>query len=481
LRIRFPSWRAVAAAGLALPLATCALNPATGQNEISLVSESQEIAMGREAVVAVAQQTPDYPDSALQAYVNRVGQKLAAVGERPSLPWQFRIVSDPSVNAFALPGGFIYITTGLMTDLESEAELASVLGHETGHVTARHSARQITRQELAQLGLVAGSIASSTFAQYAGALSQGLQLLFLSYSRADESQADALGFRYALKGGYDVRAMRDVFITLDGVTQAAGGARLPTWQSTHPAPADRITATDLRLAAAKVNYDSLYLGRSQYLHRIDGMVYGDDPRHGYFDGSLFLHPDLRFQFAFPSGWKTFNVAASVSGESQAQDAIVQVTLAQGSPDSAARALFNQQGVQSANVGATRINGLAAVSGDFSAQDQNTAIRGRASFVSWGNRTYALVGYTTSDRWSSYQGAISAALQSFRPLTDPQALAVQPMHLRIETLSKPRTLAQFYRMSPTGVSLAELCLVNRVDSTQVLPAGTIIKRVLKGGT
>ncbi|MFI5210891.1 MAG: M48 family metalloprotease, partial [Gemmatimonadales bacterium] len=108
MRFRIPSWRAIAAAGLSLPLATCAMNPATGQNEISLVSESQEIAMGREAVVAVAQQTPDYPDSALQAYVTGVGQKLAAVGERPTLPWQFRIVSDPSVNAFALPGGFIF-------------------------------------------------------------------------------------------------------------------------------------------------------------------------------------------------------------------------------------------------------------------------------------------------------------------------------------------------------------------------------------
>ncbi len=481
MRFRFPSWRAVAAAGLSLPLATCAMNPATGQNEISLVSESQEIAMGREALAAVAQQTPDYPDSALQAYVNGIGQKLAAVGERPALPWQFRIVSDPSVNAFALPGGFIFVTTGLLTDLESEAELASVIGHETGHVTARHSARQITRQELAQLGLVAGSIASSTFAQYAGVLSQGLQLLFLSYSRADESQADGLGFRYALKSGYDVRAMRDVFITLDGVTQAAGGARLPEWQSTHPAPANRIAAIDQQLAATKVNYDSLYLGRNPYLHRIDGMVYGDNPRHGYFDGALFLHPDLRFQFTFPSGWKTFNAAASVSGESQAQDAIIQITLAKGSPDSAARALFGQQGVQSANVGATRINGLAAVSGDFQAQDQNTTIRGRATFVSWGNLTYALVGYTTADRWSSYQGAIGAALQSFRPLTDSKALSVQPMHLRMETLSRPMTLAQFYQMSPDGVSLAELCLINRVDSTQVLPAGTIVKRVLKGGS
>lgn len=437
--------------------------------------------MGREAVAAVAQQTPDYPDSALQAYVGGVGLKLAAVGERPSLPWQFRVVSDPSVNAFALPGGFIFITTGLLTDLESEAELASVLGHEIGHVTARHSARQITRQEMAQFGLIAGSIASSTFAQYAGAMSQGLQLLFLSYSRGDESQADGLGFRYALRGGYDVRAMREVFITLDGVTQAAGGARLPEWQSTHPAPANRISATDQRLAATKVDYDSLYLGRDPYLRRINGMVYGDDPRHGYFEGSLFLHPDLRFQFTFPTGWRTANQAASVAAVSEAQDAIVEITLAKGTPEEASRSLFGQEGVQSTNVGATRVNGLAAVSGDFQAQGKQAVLRGRAAFISYGGQTYAIVGYTSDDRWSGYQSAIAGALQSFRPLTDPKALGVQPMRIRVETLSKPMTLSQFYRMSPTAVSLAELSLVNRADSTMTLPAGTLVKRVVKGGS
>lgn len=481
MRICFPSWRAVAAAGLILPLATCATNPATGEKEINLVSESQEISMGREAAAEVVKETPDYPDSALQAYVNGVGQKLAAKGERPGLPWQFHVVSDPAVNAFALPGGFIFVTTGLLSDLESEAEMASVLGHEIGHVTARHSARQITRQELAQFGLIAGSIASSTFAQYAGAMSQGLQLLFLSYSRGDESQADGLGFRYALRGGYDVRAMREVFITLDGVSRAAGGARLPEWQSTHPAPENRISATDQRLAATKVNYDSLYTGRNPYLRHLDGMIYGDDPRHGYFDGALFLHPDLKFQFTFPSGWRTANQAASVAAVSQAQDAIVEITLAQGSPDSASRSLFGQPGVQSANVGATRINGLAAVSGDFQAQGQQAVLRGRAAFISYGGQTYAIVGYTSADRWGGYQGAIGGALQSFKPLTDPKALGVQARRIRVETLSKPMTLAQFYRMSPTEVSLAELCLVNRADSTTTLRAGTLVKRIVKGGT
>src|SRR5882672_4178953 len=130
----------------------CATNPATGHSEISLVSESQEIAMGKGAAAQVPQSTPFYQDSAVQRYVQRLGARLAAAGERPNLPWEFHVVDDPGVNAFALPGGYIFVTRGLMTDLNSEAELAAVMGHECGHVTARHSARQITREQLAQVG-----------------------------------------------------------------------------------------------------------------------------------------------------------------------------------------------------------------------------------------------------------------------------------------------------------------------------------------
>jgi predicted Zn-dependent protease len=459
---------------------SCTTNPATGASEFSLVSESQEIAMGREAAAQVPLATPFYPDSAVQGYVARLGAKLAASGERPNLPWEFHVVDDPGVNAFALPGGFIFVTRGLMTDLNSEAELASVVGHEIGHVTARHSARQITREQLAQVGLVAGSIASRTFSQYAAEAQQGLQLLFLKYSRGDESQADMLGFRYALRTGYDVRAMREVFITLDGVTRAAGGSRVPEWQSTHPAPANRIEATDARLAQTKVNFDSLYVGRDRYLGIIDGMVYGENPRDGYFAGPVFYHPDLKFQFTFPDGWQTANQASGVAAVSSAQDAMVEVSLAQGSPDSVARAVFSGEGVSSSGVTREQIGGQPAVSGEFQKQGQQAVIRGRATFLSYGGRTYALVGYTSADRWGQYQNTIRSALASFRSVSDPNVLNVQPKRLKLEKLARAMTLAEWQKSAPSTVSLAELSLINRVDSTETLAAGRIVKRVV-GGT
>ncbi len=457
----------------------CATNPATGQSEIMLVSESQEIAMGKEAAAEVPQSTPFYQDSAVQRYVAKLGAKLAAAGERPNLAWEFHVVDDPGVNAFALPGGYIFVTRGLMTDLNSEAELAAVMGHECGHVTARHSARQITRSQIAQVGLVAGSIASKTFSQYAGQAQQGLQLLFLKYGRGDESQADMLGFRYALKTGYDVRAMRDVFITLDNVSNAAGGSRVPEWQSTHPAPANRIQATDQRLAQTKVNFDSLYLGREPYLAIINGMTYGDNPRQGYFEGQVFYHPNLKFQFTFPEGWQTANQPGGVGGISSAQDAMVEISLAQGSPDSIARQVFSGEGVQSANVGRENIGGQQAVSGDFQKQGEQAVIRGRASFLSYGGRTYALVGYTSADKWGTYEKVIRSALSSFKPVTDPAVLNVQPRRIKVEKLPKAMTLAEFRKSYPGDATLAELSLVNRQDSTAVLPKGMLVKRIVRG--
>jgi len=196
-----------------LVLAACATNPATGKRQIALISEEQEIAMGREADQQVQQQLGLYPDQELQAYVNRVGQKLAAASERPNLPWTFRVVDDPVVNAFALPGGHIYVTRGLLTHLTSEAELASVIGHEIGHVTGRHSVEQMSKAQLAQIGLIAGMIVKPELARYGDLATQGLQLLFLKYSRDDERQADGLGLRYMYQQNYDPREMPAVFST----------------------------------------------------------------------------------------------------------------------------------------------------------------------------------------------------------------------------------------------------------------------------
>src|SRR5215218_373404 len=222
--------------GLAAGLLSCARNPVTGKSELALVSESQEIQMGKQAAQDVAQTIGLYNDPKVQAYVAGIGKRLAANSERPNLPWEFHVVDDASVNAFALPGGFIYVTRGLMSSINDEAELATVIGHEIGHVTYRHSVQQISKAQLAQLGLGIGSILSSDIARFGQLASAGLSILFLRYSRDAENQADQAGFRYALNQNYDVREMTKVFETLNRVGQASGGGKLPEWLATHPNP-----------------------------------------------------------------------------------------------------------------------------------------------------------------------------------------------------------------------------------------------------
>src|SRR5690606_31426303 len=194
--------------------AGCATNPVTGRTELALISESQEIAMGQEAAAQVEASIGVVDDADLNAYVQRVGESLARISERPNLPWRFRVVDDPTPNAFALPGGFIYITRCMLSLIENEAELAGLLGHEIGHVTARHSVQMISRQQLAQIGLIAGMVLVPEIARFGDLAGSGLQLLFLSYSRDAERQADDLGFRYSLERNYDVREMPDIFASL---------------------------------------------------------------------------------------------------------------------------------------------------------------------------------------------------------------------------------------------------------------------------
>jgi predicted Zn-dependent protease len=296
----------------ATTLGACATNPVTGKRELALVSEEQEIQMGRQAAQEVAQTLGLVDDDGLQQYVQRVGASLAADTERPGLPWTFRVVEDPTPNAFALPGGFIFVTRGMMTLMNSEAELASVLGHEIGHVTARHSVEQISRAQLAQLGLGLGAILAPEIAQQYGQLAgTGLQLLFLKYGRDDERQADELGFRYALQDNYDVREFADVFADLQRLSQASSESPVPNFLSTHPDPGERVETARRRVAALNRSLDGTIVDRAEYLQRIDGLAYGENPRNGFFRDGTFIHPDLRFRLDFPARWQAQNLPQAV--------------------------------------------------------------------------------------------------------------------------------------------------------------------------
>lgn len=460
-------------------VAGCSTNPATGQKELNLVSESQEIAMGMQAAQQAKAQIGPYQDPVWESYVSALGLRLAATSERPQLPWAFTVVDDPTVNAFALPGGFIFVTRGILANMNSEAELAGVLGHEIGHVTARHSATQMSRAQLAQLGLGLGTVLRPDMAQYMGVLSTGLQLLFLKYTRDDETQADMLGFRYSLRTGYDPHAMLDLFAMLQGVEAASGQERLPTWATTHPIPENRLAHTEQMLDSAKVNYSTLTWNREQYVRQLEGMVYGDDPRQGYFDGQAFYHPELKFQVVFPAGWRTNNGFSAVTGLAEKQDGLLQLELGGTAPIAAQLDSFlTQQGVTAVSTSRAPVNGLPTASGRFRAQLEQGAAEGYVAFITYGGRNYRLMTLATAAQAAAYDAAMLAWIRSFKPLTDPARLNVKPARIHLVKLPSAMSLTTFNATYPSVVAVDQVALLNGVSTGEALPAGRLVKQVVK---
>jgi len=456
----------------------CARNPATGARQLSLISESREIQMGREYDQEVRSSLGLYPDSALQRYVQELGARLAARSERPNLPWTFHVVDDPVVNAFALPGGFIFVTRGILGHLRSEAQLAAVVGHEIGHVTARHTVNQLSKQQLAQVGLTVGSIVSPEFERFGGLASAALGVLFLKYSRDHESQADELGLRYMRRGGYDPREMPDVFTLLDRVSQGSGGGRVPEWLATHPAPANRRERIVQLIAALPRDSSGTTVSREPYLRRLDGLVFGTNPRDGYFKGAQFFHPELKFRLTFPEGWTTSNQPQAVLAVSPRKDAVVEVGLAkQPTADQAARAFFSERGVTADWPRQGTLNGLPSVSGAFAAAAEGATLRGTAVFVEHGGAVYRLLAYSSEERWPAYQAPAERALGSFARLTDRAALNVQPQRIAIVKLDRGATLAELARTRPSPVPVATLALINQVEPDTPLAAGETVKWIV----
>jgi predicted Zn-dependent protease len=459
---------------------TCVRNPATGKRQLSLVSEKQEIELGKQAAEQVKQTMAPYPDEKVQAYVRELGMKLAKGSERPDLPWQFTVIDDPTVNAFALPGGPIFVTRGILTYVNSEAELASVLGHEIGHVTARHSVEQLSKQQLAQVGLVAGMIISPEIAQLGQAAAAGLQLLFLKYGRDAERQADKLGFRYMVEQRYDPREMTKLFRVLERTSASSGQGRIPAWASTHPDPGEREKTAEQRATTVK-DAAALTVASDRYLPIIDGMVFGEDPRQGFFRGDTFLHPALELQVTLPAGWKRANTATALVAVSPEQDAAFQLTVAgKDSPEEAARKFFSQQGIQGGTLQRGTVNGLTAVASPFQAQTEQGPLAGVVSFVAHGGATYQLVGYAPAQRFAANDQKLRAAIQSFGPLTDASARAVQPAKVQLVKVPRDMTIEEFAREFPSTVPVEQVAIVNGVEKGGRLQAGQAAKRIV-GGT
>ena len=227
---------------LVTALAACTRNPVTGKKQLTLFSEAQEIEIGRQSDPEILRQFGRVSSTQLQDYVGRAGAELAESSHRPDLPWKFTVLDSEVINAFALPGGYVYVTRQILAYMNNEAELASVLGHEIGHITARHGVTQASKAQLAGMALGAGSIVSPTFGQFSQLAQIGMGLLFLKYGRDAERQSDRLGVQYMYRVGYDPRKMSDFFQVFQTLRED-GGQQIPGWLSSHPDPPDRIRNT----------------------------------------------------------------------------------------------------------------------------------------------------------------------------------------------------------------------------------------------
>ena len=463
-------------------IAACAVNPVTGKKQISLMSEAQEIQLGAEADPQIVAQFGLYEDAELQSFINTKGQQMADISHRPNLKWTFRIVDSPVVNAFAVPGGYVYFTRGIMAHFNNEAEFMGVLGHEIGHVTARHSAEQYTKATLGQLLLIGGLIVSKELRTFANEAQTAMSLLFLKYSRDNESESDALGAEYSTKVGYDAREMADFFRTLKALNEQ--GDEIPTFFSTHPDPADRYNKVKEHAAEwqAQIPKDSYKINRDSYLKMVSGIVYGEDPRQGYVDGGVFYHPELRFQFPVPSNWRLVNSPTQVQMAPSDGKALMIFTLApDGSLQSAAQTTSQQLQLTVLNSRQISVNGLPAleVLSEQVTQDPNSgqqySIGVQSIYIQYNSNNYVFHGVSTAQNFNSYEGQFDRTSLGFRALTDASKINVVPERIKLVTVKSNGTLSQ--ALAAHGVPSnrhKELAIVNGMETNTQVTAGTTIK-------
>lgn len=452
-----------------LPTWGCSTNPATGQNQLSFYGAESEIKMGQQADESIIRSLGLHPDEELQNYVSELGLRLAASSERPDLPWTFRVVDSPIVNAFALPGGYIYITRGMLLHLNSEAQLAAVLGHEIGHVTGRHSVEQMSRAQLAQAGMIVAAIASEDVRRYGAYAQQGLGLLFLKFGRDDETEADHLGLRYMTRQGYNPWEMESVFQTLDHTSARSELNPIPDWISTHPSPEDRMEEINNAIGSLPSHARQGLVARSELLDHIDGMIYGDDPREGYFVGRDFYHPEMAFLMSFPPGWSTVNEKSRALAVSPDGNGVVMLSSGKGATaEEAESAFFAEKGVRREGLW---VNGFHR----FTAGP----VSGVVGFIDHEGHVLEVVGFGRDGGFSRYRSSIEAAITSLRPLDDPYYLDVEPARIELVSIPTPMSFRDFDKAYPNGIEIDEAAVLNGLpDATGHLEAG-VVKRVLPG--
>jgi len=469
-------------AALAAP--GCAVNPVTGQPEFSMMSPEREARLGEEAAKEVADTIGLVNDPALTAYVEALGQRLARHSPRQDVTYRFAVADMPEPNAFALPGGWIYVSRGLLVLANSEAELANVIGHEIGHVAARHAAsreaRSVGAGVLSLLGAVVASAALGT--EVGRGVGQIFQLagagLIASYSRGQERQADDIGQRIAAEAGWDPGAMPAFLHTLERDTELHHPeAGRPSFLDSHPVTRERVENTT-RLAAALPVAAAAPVARDRgaFLAKLDGLLVGPDPAEGVFREARFLHPGLRLVVDFPRGWTTANGKTVVGAAAPEKDALLLLQAQErGDDPRAAAARFAEANrIELLDPVGLRIGGLPALRARAVVQSSDGPVVLDLTWVAHATAVFRFTGMSPAPRFAQRAAALESAAKSFRRLSDSELASIRDVRLRIVAAARGERMTDVSRRSSNVWSIDELAVANGLPLGASLGAGQPLK-------
>ena len=472
---------------------TAVVNPVSGQTELSAMSEADEIAEGQKAHQQVLKEYSVYNHPAVQDYVNALGQRLAAQSHRAHLQWHFTVLDSPEINAFALPGGYVYVTRGIMAYMESEADLAGVMGHEIGHVTARHGAQRATSQQHAGFGVLVANILGVVLetqgivgaGQMAGQVSQTVAAGYIaSYGREQELQADGLGAEYLARNHYDPHNMVDVITVLKNQERFAAdqakaeGKPAPSgagWLASHPSNDQRLQTITQLAAQYKGNYNDE--GRARYLKVVAGLAFGDSAEQGLVRGRNFYHAPLGLALTAPVGWKIQNGTDQLAVINAAGDAALVVRLVPpAAGKSHADIIRNVLKPSESRSEAVSVNGLQATR--FSGARKNAQGQSQPFEVTLvsgpGDNTF-LLQYSAKNAQvlQNARAALREAEGGFRAMTAQDRQAARPWTIR--TVAYPKGgFAELAKTSPISRPEEQLRLINGFYGGGEPKAGQLVK-------
>lgn len=474
---------------LASQLAGCATNPATGEEVFTGgLTKSQEVKMGRDARPGILKEFNGvYRYKDLDRYVSEIGQKLARVSDRRDVDYSFTVVNSDIVNAFATPGGYIYVSRGLIALADNESQLAAVLAHEIGHVAALHHAQQYGTNLLANLGLAAAGIFGGEAGAKLGQL--GAVSLLRSFSREHEYQADQLGVRYLARAGYDPGAMAtfltelraDSRLTMIRRGESPDKVDQFNYLATHPAPAARV-ARAAELARA-TDVKNPIVGRDAYLSEIDGMLYGDDPDQGFLVGREFYHPVLRFAFELPPGFSLFNTQQAVYAFGPDKAKIV----FDGAPKKFAGSMQQYlRAVWAPNadlreVETIKVNGMEAATAATTARLQDGSYDARLVAYRYDkDAIYRFVFLTQHKDTAKLSTDLRRTTYSFRKLPLRESINLKPLVVQVVTVRPGDTVDSLAaRMAYPDYRVQRFRVLNGLKEGAPLKVGEKVKIVTKG--